>query len=798
MRAVLKAAWAAARRRRVQSLVVFAVVLLASATSVLALGLLVASSAPFDRTFKNQNGAHASAAFDAAEVDAADLTATGSRPGVTGSAGPYEMIDGQLAKGGPRRPPGPIVGRADASTAVDRLEISDGKWLTGTGQIVLSRTTAGLTQNAWKVGDQVSVIGAGAQTLTVVGIASSATGSASAWVWPDQTDVLHASGFTTGLQMLYRFADAGTDAAVGASLDNATAGLPPGALTGSTTYLAIKLEAEGLIKVMVPFVVAFAVLGLVMSVLIVVNVVAGAVVAGFRTIGVQKALGFTPGQVISAYAGQVLLVGLPACLLGVVAGRLVAMPLLAQTESAYATNGKPSVPPWVDLAVLAGAVVLLTLAAAGPALRAGRLSAAQAIAVGRAPRSGRGFLIRRALAATALPRPVSFGLATPFTRPARAAVTVVAVLLGVATVVFATGLSVSLTRIADAGNRTAAVPVRVSAGGPMTGGVGPAGQQAGPPPNAQAAPGTADPAAVRKIIEAQPGTAHVAAETSMDVSVAGSTEPVEVRAYDGVADWTGYPMLSGRWYQNAGEAVAGARMLKQTGTQVGDTVTISTEEGRQSVRIVGEAFSNGSDAVMLVDFGALKNLAGEVKARNFEIGLSEGTDPYAYVDGLTSALGGAGLAAAASVSADTQENELITVMMGMIASLTLLLTGVAGLGVLNTVVLNTRERTHEIGVLKAVGMTPGQVRLMVISSMVVIGVVGGALAVPLGWVLHQWAVPVMAGAAGLTLPEGILAVFSPVRLMGLGTAGVVLAVAGALVPAGWAARTRAAAALRAE
>ena len=46
-------------------------------------------------------------------------------------------------------------------------------------------------------------------------------------------------------------------------------------------------------------------LGLAVAVLIVANVVSGAVVAGFRHIGVLKALGFTPAQVMAVYLTMV-------------------------------------------------------------------------------------------------------------------------------------------------------------------------------------------------------------------------------------------------------------------------------------------------------------------------------------------------------------------------------------------------------------------------------------------------------------------------------------------------------------
>lgn len=53
---------------------------------------------------------------------------------------------------------------------------------------------------------------------------------------------------------------------------------------------------------------------------------------------------------------------------------------------------------------------------------------------------------------------------------------------------------------------------------------------------------------------------------------------------------------------------------------------------------------------------------------------------------------------------------------GYAGTLTLLLSIAAGLGVLNTVVLQTRERVHDLGVFKAVGMTPLQTVAIVLSS----------------------------------------------------------------------------------
>jgi putative ABC transport system permease protein len=123
---------------------------------------------------------------------------------------------------------------------------------------------------------------------------------------------------------------------------------------------------------------------------------------------------------------------------------------------------------------------------------------------------------------------------------------------------------------------------------------------------------------------------------------------------------------------------------------------------------------------------------------------------------------------------------------------------VAGLGVLNTVVLDTRDRVHDLGVFKALGMTPRQTVTMVITSVGGIGLLAGAAAVPLGVALHGYVAPLMGDAVGMTLPTSFIAVYHAPALALLALGGLFIAVAGALLPAGWAARTGTATALRTE
>ena len=111
--------------------------------------------------------------------------------------------------------------------------------------------------------------------------------------------------------------------------------------------------------------------------------------------------------------------------------------------------------------------------------------------------------------------------------------------------------------------------------------------------------------------------------------------------------------------------------------------------------------------------------------------------------------------------------------------------------------LQIRERVHDIGVFKAVGMTPRQTTVMVVCSVAGIGLVAGLIAIPAGIVLHHYVLPVMGHAAQTAVPASVLNVYRPWELVLLALAGLAIAVAGALAPAGWAARTRTAFALRA-
>ena len=320
---------------------------------------------------------------------------------------------------------------------------------------------------------------------------------------------------------------------------------------------------------------------------------------------------------------------------------------------------------------------------------------------------------------------------------------------------------------------------------------------AGGPPSAS----PAEQRAIAAALTANPDIAHWVPETGATVGVAGMSQQPQVTAFDGGASWTGYPMIKGSWYSGSGSVDVNTTFLTDTGTSVGSTVTLTSGGRSETVRIAGEAFANdSSDPAVFMSGSDLARIDPGQAPTQYYAGVKPGADPQAVANALTATLDPSGPAAAAVAGIQVTPNdngELIAVVT-LIALLTILLVVVAGLGVLNTVVLQLRERVHDLGVFKSVGMTPRQAIAMVVCSVTLIGLLAGIVGVPLGVLVHNGVVPVMGHAANTDLPAAVIAVYSWWQYVLLALAGLVIAVVAALGPAGWAARTRTAFALRAE
>jgi putative ABC transport system permease protein len=85
---------------------------------------------------------------------------------------------------------------------------------------------------------------------------------------------------------------------------------------------------------------------------------------------------------------------------------------------------------------------------------------------------------------------------------------------------------------------------------------------------------------------------------------------------------------------------------------------------------------------------------------------------------------------------------VIELFLGGIAAISLI---VAGVGIMNIMIVSLMERTREIGILKALGAKGRTVLLIFLFEAVIIGLMGGAIGIGLGWVLANVVAAVFRG-----------------------------------------------------
>jgi putative ABC transport system permease protein len=196
--------------------------------------------------------------------------------------------------------------------------------------------------------------------------------------------------------------------------------------------------------------------------------------------------------------------------------------------------------------------------------------------------------------------------------------------------------------------------------------------------------------------------------------------------------------------------------------------------------------------VLLASWRTLGGAAARLTVDQYDIEVRPGADVNAYAASLSQSLG------SAYTVGTSGGGKFFAIATSLIGMLTLMIAVVAGLGVLNTVLLGTRERVHDLGVFKAVGMTPRQLTGMIVCWVAGPTLAAAVIAVPAASALHSQTLRAMANAADTGIPGSFYGVLGPADLALLALSGLVIAAAGALLPGSWAARSPAAAALRAE
>ncbi len=145
---------------------------------------------------------------------------------------------------------------------------------------------------------------------------------------------------------------------------------------------------------------------------------------------------------------------------------------------------------------------------------------------------------------------------------------------------------------------------------------------------------------------------------------------------------------------------------------------------------------------------------------------------------------------------------VIELFLGGIAAISLI---VAGIGIMNIMIVSLMERTREIGILKALGTKSRTVLLIFLSEAVIIGAIGGAIGIALGWVLANVVAIVFRGGGAFAGNQAagnggmsITPILTPTVFLGAMAFGIGVSVIFALYPAWRASKLKPVDALRYE
>jgi putative ABC transport system permease protein len=217
---------------------------------------------------------------------------------------------------------------------------------------------------------------------------------------------------------------------------------------------------------------------------------------------------------------------------------------------------------------------------------------------------------------------------------------------------------------------------------------------------------------------------------------------------------------------------------------VGDRITVTNPAGEKSSFVVRGIYTQPK-------FGQIDPVLGSVaiSQQAFDSAFDRPQNAYTFLnvkggasESTTTALKAA-LASYPDAKVATRSDWVdtrskgVTTLLNLLYVLLALSVVVSLFGMVNTLVLSVFERTRELGMLRAVGMTRRQVRRMIRAESVVTGLIGAALGLPLGvflaWLVTKalsdqgvaFAVPgkLLAYFVWVSVSAGLLAAIIPAR-----------------------------------
>jgi putative ABC transport system permease protein len=370
-----------------------------------------------------------------------------------------------------------------------------------------------------------------------------------------------------------------------------------------------------------------------------------------------------------------------------------------------------------------------------------------------------------------------FALDNLYRRPARTALTVSAISLGIAAVVALTsiawGFEASWQKANDA-RGTDLIVTRIAS------------------ENTMPSPFVAEQ--VRPALSALPHVQQVVGLLSEMLTVSEDAPPVFVFGWaHGSYLWEHLKLKDGRWPADDGEAVLtiGSLAAEMLHKRVGDDIEI---EGRMfkvaSIFESSALVENGALIMTLAQMQQITDKPGKVNILNIKL---DGNTGETDIENIKAQVRKDLPGFIAITSGElVQKNAVVRISKAM-SNATILIAGLVGaLVVFNTMLMSINERTREIGILLALGWQRRTIIKLIIGESMILTLLGGAFGVLLG-------VGITWGLEHLELMRGkIDAVFSTPFLFAVLGLSVLLGICGGLYPAIKAARLLPSHALRQE
>jgi putative ABC transport system permease protein len=471
------------------------------------------------------------------------------------------------------------------------------------------------------------------------------------------------------------------------------------------------------------------------------NVTAGRVLIQRQDLAMLKALGFTPGQVITMLLAEQTALGVAGTAVGLGIARLATSPLFLSSPGGMPVAFAP-LPVWWTALIAAGTVGTVAVATAIPAWRAGLVSPSAAVR----PSYPHGHLSLPARLALLLklPPPLVLGTRDAVIRRLPAAMTVLGLAIPTVMITIALGCwSTVGSFTSDPARIGLAAPIRVS-------------------------PGGLQPAQLVAVLHHDPQVRSVYPGAEFDTLLPGDNGTF-------IADALGssrhpYPLLvaDGRMFTAPNEAVAGQGLLDLLHTRVGAWISPTIDGQPVIFHIVGRVIdATGNGDVLVFGMDALSSASPAF----WSVVLKPGVPSSAARAYLMHASGGQ---LDVQVLTNPADGLGVVRLVIVIAVVVLALIGLANL--ITATAIGLRDHMHETGVLQAMGFTPRQVVITRVVSALILTLAGVSAGIAAGLVVTPRLINAQGQASGLGW--GIAS--GPSAISIAGTLGCALLVAAAV------------------